>query len=511
MSQQTLMPLSQLLASQLSAADLAKVSDINVNRMTLDSREVTHGGLFVALNGSQTDGRRFIASAFNNGASAVLAELGPGQTSYVETTGAGLIIYLANLAAELSHLAAIFYRQPGNKVTMIAVTGTNGKTTVTQLIAQWLELLGHKTYTLGTLGNGFIGQLQPSPNTTLNAIAVQQHLANAVALSASFVVMEVSSHGLSQHRVADLVFDVAVFTNLSRDHLDFHGDMATYAAAKQTLFSAKFCRSAVINGNDAIARQWLNDWDDKVKVSCFNRRHGDVKSYLVATDVSYQNNGISATVATEHRRARLTSCLLGTFNLENILAALNALTSASFELEALVELAPALRPVAGRMEAFVSAGCPTVVVDYAHTSDALAKALQALRCHCDNELVVVFGCGGDRDQGKRPLMAAAAEQYADKIIFTQDNSRSEAAEVIFKQMFNGIRNPAAITVEPRRAFAVELAINNAGEQDIVLLAGKGHEDYQLIGNQRLDYDERRWANQVLQRRMAQPRHGKEDN
>lgn len=498
-----LMRLNELLARRLPAAELSKVSEINVSSITLDSREVTVNSLFVALSGSQTDGRLFISDAFAKGASAVICELDTDHAGYVEATAAGLIIYLPDLVAQLSALAAVFYRQPNDKLKIIAVTGTNGKTTVSQLIAQWLELLGHKTYTMGTLGNGFSGRLAASPNTTLNAIAVQHHLALAAESSASFVVMEVSSHGLAQHRVADLFFDVAVFTNLSRDHLDFHGDMASYAAAKRVLFSSKYCRNAVINGEDLISRQWLRQWDNEVKVSCFNRRVAEVESFLVASDVSFNNGGISAIIEDQNQRVQLDSRLLGAFNLENILAALNALTSVGFELVELAELASSVMPVAGRMEAFINQGQPTVVVDYAHTSDALAKALQALRLHCDNELVVVFGCGGDRDQGKRPLMAATAEQYADKVIFTQDNSRSEEPANIFKQMFEGISNPDIVTLEFNRAEAVELAVNSAGEHDVVLLAGKGHEDYQVIGKQRLDYDERAWAKKVLARRIEQ--------
>ncbi|NRA70693.1 MAG: UDP-N-acetylmuramoyl-L-alanyl-D-glutamate--2,6-diaminopimelate ligase [Gammaproteobacteria bacterium] len=494
--------LTQLLAIYLPANELSKLADLHINAMTLDSREVTIGSLFVALKGSVTDGRQYIDSALAAGATAILSELTGGENSaqanFVEVTPQGTIIHLADLPAKLSALAGEFYQQPSQKVTMIAVTGTNGKTTVTHLIAQWLELLGHQTYTLGTLGNGLLAQLVPSPNTTLNAIDLQKHLAQAVALNASHVVMEVSSHGLALHRVADIQFDVAVFTNLSRDHLDFHGDMVSYAAAKQSLFSAKHCKRAVLNGDDPISSQWLANWDSHVNVSCFSRQDS-VHAFIAANETIYHSNGIETTIKNQQQALQLKSKLLGAFNLENILAALTALTSAGFDLAELVGFAPQLKPVAGRMEAFVSAGKPTVVVDYAHTSDALAKALQALRVHCSGQLIVMFGCGGDRDQGKRPLMAAAAEQYADQIIFTQDNSRSEDPKVIIEQMLTGLNNRSAIKIELERTKAVELAINHANEQDIVLLAGKGHEDYQIIGQQRINYDERAWARDVLEK------------
>ncbi|NRA84195.1 MAG: UDP-N-acetylmuramoyl-L-alanyl-D-glutamate--2,6-diaminopimelate ligase [Gammaproteobacteria bacterium] len=494
--------LTTLLAAQLapfSEAELTLLNGIEIDGLTLDSREVIQGSLFVALNGSVTDGRQFIQSAFAQGASAVLCEVDNNQPSYVEATPLGVIIYLSEVTVQLSHIAAIFYQQPAKQVTIIGITGTNGKTTVTQLLAQWLELLGSKAYSMGTLGNGLVGQLVPSPNTTLNPIAVQQHLALAVSLGADYVVMEVSSHGLSLHRVASIVFDVAVFTNLSRDHLDFHGDMASYGRAKQVLFSQDYCKKAVVNGADAEAQQWLNDWDKQVAVSCFNQRHPDHPMYLEARDINYHTDGISALIESKNGSGRLNSQLLGAFNLENILAALNTLMILGFELDSLLTIAPVIKPVAGRMEAFTASGKPTVVVDYAHTSDALAQALKALRVHCDKQLIVMFGCGGDRDQGKRPLMAEAAETYSDKIIFTQDNSRSEDPNAIISQMFDGIKHPNEVLVELDRTRAVAIAINQATVGDIVLLAGKGHEDYQIIANERLDYDERSWAKIVLKK------------
>jgi UDP-N-acetylmuramoyl-L-alanyl-D-glutamate--2,6-diaminopimelate ligase len=496
------MLLHKLLVGVLPGTELAKLEQIQISGISLDSRELGSGWLFVALNGALCDGRHFIGSAFEQGAAAVLSELDDTEASYVELHRDGVTIHLTDLTAQLSPLAGIFYRHPSRQLTLIGVTGTNGKTTVTQLIAQWLELLGHRTYTMGTLGNGFVEQLEPSINTTLNALDVQRHLANAVTASASYAVMEVSSHGLALDRVADLVFDIGIFTNLSRDHLDFHGDMASYADAKKLMFSAKHCRQAVLNGQDPVTSQWLSQWDQQVKVSCFNQRQPGIDSYLIATEVQYHNGGISALVDASGQQGQLNSQLLGSFNLENILAALMALIEAGFELKQLLELAPKLTPVVGRMEAFSHVGHPTVVVDFAHTSDALVKALQALRVHCENQLVVMFGCGGDRDQGKRPLMAAAAEQYADKVIFTQDNTRSERAELIIEQMFAGINDPSAVTVELDRKAAVRLAINDAGAKDIVLLAGKGHEDYQIIGDQRLDYDERAWAQEMLSQRVA---------
>ena len=472
---------------------IADAPSVAIGGITLDSRAVATGDVFVAMPGSQADGRDYIDMAIANNAAAVLVHCDAAQHGQCEQHLGVWLVYVAELNARLSAIAGRYYGDPAGQLTLVGVTGTNGKTTVTQLIGQWLTLLGHPCYTLGTLGNGLYGQLRESVNTTASAIAVQEELARAVSLGASHLVMEVSSHGLDQHRVADLTFDVALFTNLSRDHLDYHGDMASYGAAKRQLFSPAHCRQAVLNGADPLSAQWLADWPTGLPVRCFHASPVKGIAALVASDVVYDDQGIAARLQGPEGQGELTSRLLGAFNLDNLLAALNALLLLGHDLDTLLQLAPSLAPVAGRMDAFTAPGRPTAVVDYAHTPDALEKALVALRRHCPGQLWAVFGCGGDRDPGKRPMMARAAEAHADRLVVTSDNPRSESPQRIAEQVMAGLTHPEAALLELDRPAAVQLALRRAKAGDLVLLAGKGHEDYQLVGTKRLDYNERDWV------------------
>jgi len=485
--------LSTLLAHVVDEKVSAKFSDITVAGLTLDSREVINQSVFVALNGAVTDGRLYIDAAIKLGACAVFCELSTTQTSYIEYRDQTPVIFIANLSACLSKIASEFYGHPQEDLALIGVTGTNGKTTVTQLICQWLEKLGHKAYSMGTLGNGYVGELVDSPNTTLNPIDLIAHLAKAKASGAQYVVMEVSSHGLSLGRVSALMFDVAAFTNLSQDHLDFHGDMASYANAKKSLFSARYCKNAVLNGNDLVALEWAQDWQYDNTLSSFNQKLPHASQCIMAKGVTYSGLGITANVDSSFGSGVLTSKLLGHFNLDNLLCAINVLCVCGFPLNKILAIAPKIEPIAGRMEVFQQAQSPTVVVDYAHTPDALTQTIKALRRHCHGQLIVLFGCGGDRDCSKRPLMAQAAQQHADSIVITQDNSRSESFSKILEDIKAGLNDNQNVIIEPQRTKAVQLAITQANTGDVVLLAGKGHEDYQIIESQTIAYDERELA------------------
>jgi len=489
--------LTTLLADLVDEQHLSQIAQVKVSGLTLDSRHVKSGSVFVALNGSNTDGRLYIEQAINQGAVAILCEVAQGN-SYIDNDGAVPIIYLANLEQRLSQIASVFYNHPQLHMQMIAITGTNGKTTVTQLISQWLTLLGHKTYSMGTLGNGLAGQLVASPNTTLNAIDLIAHLALAKESGAQTVVMEVSSHGLELGRVKAITFDVAAFTNLSQDHLDFHGDMASYARAKRQLFSAKYTKQSVLNGNDATALGWAQTWDYSNPLSSFNQKLPHASQYLLASDVRYSAQGISAKIDASFGLGQLNSKLLGQFNLDNLLTALNVLCLCGEDLSQLLDLAPQLNAVPGRMDVFQAGNSPTVVVDYAHTPDALKQALLALRRHCNGTLSVVFGCGGDRDNSKRSLMAKIAQLHADKVMITQDNSRSEPFSKILAHMLQGIDDQGAINIQGDRRIAVAQAVKESVCGDMVLLAGKGHEDYQIIDGKRLAYDERALAKSLVE-------------
>ncbi|MCC4264944.1 UDP-N-acetylmuramoyl-L-alanyl-D-glutamate--2,6-diaminopimelate ligase [Oceanimonas baumannii] len=461
---------------------------IAIDSITLDSRNVTPGCLFIAIQGHQADGRRFIDSALQQGAAAVIY-----QTDSAEEAGLNSrdhrLLGVFELPALLSRLAGAFYGEPGRQLQLVGVTGTNGKSTVSQLIAHWSQLLGTSSGVMGTLGNGLCGQLQPAANTTGSALEVQQQLAGMLAAGASRVAMEVSSHGLHQHRVAALDFDVAVFTNLSRDHLDYHGTMAEYGEVKRSLF--ELCRKGrVINADDVYGRRWLSHYSDAVAYSLHGRLADFPGRQLVAETVHFYGDGVKVTINSDWGNGVLSAPLIGRFNVANLLAAMGAMLELGESFERLLETAPKLVGVAGRMEPFTAPGSPMVVVDYAHTPDALEQVLQALQQHCRGRLWCLTGCGGDRDKGKRPLMAAAAEKGADEVILTDDNPRTESPAAIIAEMQAGLSSPAAARVIHSRSEAIEYAINSAGEQDIILVAGKGHEDYQIVGTHTIHYSDR---------------------
>ena len=308
---------------------------------------------------------------------------------------------------------------------------------------------------------------------------------------ASLAAMEISSHGLVQHRVAALPFAAAAFTNLSRDHLDYHGDMARYEAAKWLLFAEHQVGQAIINADDEVGRRWLEKLPDAVAVTMENNlQPGCHGRWLKATTVDYHDGGARVHFSSSWGEGDIDSRLMGAFNVSNLLVALATLLSLDYPLAALTASASQLQPVTGRMEVFSAPGKPTVVVDYAHTPDALEKALTAARLHCKGRLWFLFGCGGDRDKGKRPLMGAIAEQFADVVVITDDNPRSEDPTTIVSDILSGLLDAGRARVVMGRAQAVTNTVMQAQQGDIVLVAGKGHEDYQIIGHQRFDYSDR---------------------
>lgn len=463
-----------------------------LREMTLDSRVAAAGDLFVAIAGHQTDGRRYIPQAIAQGVAAVIAEADneADEGRIVEMHGVP-VIYLSALHQRLSALAGRFYHQPAAALTLIGVTGTNGKTTTSQLLAQWAQALGETGAVMGTVGNGLLGQVHPAENTTGSAVDVQQVLRDLLDRGATLAAMEVSSHGLVQHRVSALPFAAAVFTNLSRDHLDYHGDMANYEAAKWQLFSDHQVAQRIINADDEVGHRWLAQLPQAVAVTMSDALPAGWQGrWLAAYDISYHDNGATIHFDSSWGGGVIESRLMGAFNVSNLLLALATLLALDFPLNALLATTNQLQPVCGRMEVFNAPGRPTVVVDYAHTPDALEKALAAARLHCAGKLWCVFGCGGDRDRGKRPLMGAIAEQLADRVVITDDNPRSEEPQAIVADILTGLVDAGLVQVVFGRAEAVTSAIMQAAEQDVVLVAGKGHEDYQLVGDRRLDYSDR---------------------
>ncbi|XOD70010.1 MAG: UDP-N-acetylmuramoyl-L-alanyl-D-glutamate--2,6-diaminopimelate ligase [Sodalis sp. (in: enterobacteria)] len=466
-----------------------------LRKMTLDSRTAATGDLFVAVVGHQTDGRHYISQAISQGVSAVVAQADDeAKESEIRELNGVPIIYLLRLQERLSALAGRFYQHPSRTLRLIGVTGTNGKTTTTHLLAQWAQLLGEISIVMGTTGNGIIGNIQPSNNTTGSAVEVQQFLRQ----NANFAAMEISSHSLVQHRVSDLHFAAAVFTNLTRDHLDYHGNMAQYEAAKWQLFSKLDVGQRIINADDPTGRRWLKKLPHAIAVSVTSILPTAYQGgWLYAGDIQYHEHCTEIPFRSSWGDGTIHSKLIGEFNVSNLLLALTTLLTLGYPLPALLNSASHLQSVYGRMESFHAKGHPTVLVDYAHTPSALKKALIAAKLHCRGKLWCVFGCGGDRDKYKRHLMGAIAEKYSDQVIITDDNPRSELSLDIINDIKRGLLDADRIQIIPVRIEAVTSAILQAAPTDLVLVAGKGHEDYQIISHKRLHYSDRTTVEKLL--------------
>lgn len=517
----------QLLASwiDLSQTTLTKIP---VKTLTLDSRSVKQGDTFIAIAGHQSDGRDYIPNAIAQGAAVIIAQspimkknhqASWSETNFIDDKGPVPIVYLDHLQDKLSELAGRLYTHTKNQ--LIGVTGTNGKTTITQLMAQWLQLLGKKAAVMGTTGIGFLKHLIPSENTTSNAIDVQKHLHQLTEQGAEFTALEVSSHGLIQGRVKALCFSVGIFTNLTRDHLDYHQNMQAYENAKKSLFTEHDCKHSVINLDDPVGLSWFNEFHQQNKktqtigkpkdgipqligVSLTSPHYLNEPLYkhtIFAKSVNYQTDGISIEIDGYYGQGLLKVPLIGAFNASNVLLALAGLLSLGFSLSDLLAHAPQLKTVMGRMELFChqtkESNCAKIVVDYAHTPDALKQALLALRVHCHGKLWVIFGCGGNRDKGKRPLMGAIAEQFADKVMLTDDNPRDEIPTEIIKDIIDGIRDKEAILIQSDRFLAIQQVFHLAKPGDIMLIAGKGHETYQIVNKQSINYSDRESAAKLL--------------
>jgi UDP-N-acetylmuramoyl-L-alanyl-D-glutamate--2,6-diaminopimelate ligase len=476
---------------QLGDSDVAAVE---VTHLEIDSRRVGLGDTFVAIVGHSMDGRLFIDAAVEQGANLVLAQADQlHPNGHIDLSHCCPVIYVANLHDHLSELASRLYVRSNNQ--LIAVTGTNGKTTITQLMAQWLGLIEQKAAVMGTTGNGFLHNLLPAKNTTGDAIQIQAMLAAFAEQGARFTALEVSSHGLVQGRVKALDFSVGVFSNLSRDHLDYHGTMAEYGKAKFSLFTQHSCRDCVINADDPVGSAWLGELPDPIAVSLISSPPSH--RALWATSIDYSESGIEIDFDGFWGTGHFKAPLVGEFNASNLLLALAALLALGCDKHSLLNQAAYLRPVIGRMELFQRENQPKIVVDYAHTPDALEKALTALRVHCQGKLWVIVGCGGDRDKGKRPLMAAVAERFADHIILSDDNPRSEDPQHIVADMIKGLVMPDAANIKHSRFEAAQFALSQAKTDDIILLAGKGHEDYQVLAKETIYYSDRETAQQLL--------------
>ncbi|EAQ99026.1 UDP-N-acetylmuramoyl-L-alanyl-D-glutamate--2,6-diaminopimelate ligase [Congregibacter litoralis] len=477
-----------------TGADLAAgLPNIDIAGLCLDSRNVQPGELFVALRGGSHDGRAYLSQAAAAGAVAALVEDElPGEEPPLPC------VVIPGLRHKLCEIAGRYYRDPSRQMHVAAVTGTNGKTTVSQLFAQLLRSAGYDCGVIGTLGASLTAGVQDSVHTTPDSIAMQEILASWAGQAVPFVSMEVSSHALDQGRVNGLDIDSAIFTNLTRDHLDYHGDMESYGAAKARLFAFESLRTAILNSDDpfsdvlagrmslgvAVLRYGLNDASADVRLS----------------NLRLHSAGMQMRLESPWGNGTLNCPLLGKFNAVNLLAALTAALQAGVPFDAVMTAAESLQPVPGRMEPIHSAAGPLVVVDYAHTPDALRHVLIALREQCKGRLIAVFGCGGDRDKGKRPLMAEAVAAIADRAVITSDNPRSEDPLAIIADIEAAMAGEYHVCAD--RGDAIAMAIESAAPEDCVLIAGKGHEDYQIIGDQRFTFSDSAVAQQVLARSAA---------
>lgn len=458
-----------------------------VTGLCADSRLLQPGDVFIAQKGLQRDAREFIPEVLARGAVAALVERG-GRWSDDRIIDGKPAMVVDQLAQQLGHIAARFFDHPSRDMTLLAVTGTNGKTSVAHLLAGSLTALGKKAAVLGTVGNGIYGQLKKSSHTTLDAIQLQRHLAEFRAEGVEYVALEASSHGLALGRLLGTYIHTALFTNLTRDHLDFHGTMTAYAAAKAKLFRWPELHSVVLNADDEQFGPLCVGLDPAVNCISYSQR-GTSGATLRALAIAPSLQGLDIDLETPGGKKQLHSRLLGRFNVSNLLAVLGGLVSVGVaEAEALAALAT-VPAVPGRMECAGGEGRPTVVVDYAHTPDALEKTLLSLREHTRGRLVCLFGCGGDRDQGKRAQMAVVAEHLADEVIVTSDNPRAENPEDIAAEICAGFSSAAHFQVELDRRSAIAMAIATAAANDVVLVAGKGHEDYQEISGVRQPFSD----------------------
>jgi UDP-N-acetylmuramoyl-L-alanyl-D-glutamate--2,6-diaminopimelate ligase len=478
------------------AAGLATVpvpGDIVVRDITLDSRAASPGSLFLACRGRTSHGLTFAQQAVARGASAVLYEDTAGQGK----PDLGSDIFVAAVPELSQHVGTIadrFFGAPSAAVTVVGITGTNGKTTCAWLLAQALQYCDRPAAYMGTLGFGVPPSIKATEHTTPDAVSVHRQIATLRDLGAECVCMEVSSHAIDQDRVGAVRFNTAAFTNLTRDHLDYHGTMEAYGAAKARLFQWPSLTHRVINVDDAFGAELATQLSSS-RLVITSRAPAPVASLKHAEQVravraTPEPAGLAIDIESSWGNVGLTVPLIGEFNVDNVLTVLAVLLAWNIPLAQAVTAVEKCRAPSGRMELFGGqAPAPLAIVDYAHTPDALAKALHAARIHCRGQLRVVFGCGGDRDAGKRPLMGGVAAELADDVIVTDDNPRTEDPARIVADILAGMPGPNAVKsiktmVEHDRTRAIQTALRRSGPGDVVLIAGKGHEDYQIYGTVR---------------------------
>ena len=469
----------------------------------MDSRLLQKGDLFLACFGNNHDAREYINEAVEMGVAAVLAESG-GEWQGVRIIQDIAVIAIENLSAKLGEIAARFYSHPSQKLSVIGITGTNGKTSCSQFIAQALANSGFSCGTMGTLGYGVYGKLKETQLTTPSPVFMQMALAEMAQDGIYPVVMEVSSVGLHQRRVAAVKFDTAIFTNLTRDHLDYHESMEAYGNNKKKLFTTEGLSRAIINLDDPYALSVINAIAPSVHVCTYSLKNSAATVY--AESLSLTQKGFEARIVTPIGAGTVKGRLFGRFNVSNLLAVVTTLINylpkkRAIDIEQLCKLVSRLSSVNGRMEIISDVEEITAVVDYAHTPEGLRSALKGLADHFSGNIWCVFGCGGNRDKGKRPIMGEIAEAFADRLIIADDNPRNEDGDDIVQHILSGMSNPEEAIIERNREKAIAYAIANAEPGDVVVIAGKGHETYQDVGSSRLIFSDANQVRLALQARV----------
>ena len=479
-------------------------SNAEVTDLAIDSRLVSTGTLFIAKKGTHVNGLEYVKNAAQNGAVAVLYPEDNVPKDEVLKSVAIPFIKIPGKKS-LGAFASWFYDEPSKNLKLIGVTGTNGKSTTTQLIAQWLTNKFHiKCAVLGTLGYGFLPNLKKSSNTTLDEVILQKTLSELLAEGARYAVLEVSSIGVCEGRLNGCTFAAGAYTNLSRDHLDYHKTMENYANAKESFLRMVEDKPLSINVDDEVGYHFASIFPKTIVYSTDQNFFNNSSSvffnqFLWVRSMQFKPNGISMEIESTYGNGKCTIGLLGAFNAENFACALSVMLSLGFPMDSLLDYAPNLKAVEGRIECFAKEGKPHIIVDYAHTPDGVEKLLKGVReHHPDGKIICVIGCGGDRDKGKRPIMAIKASVYSDLVVFTSDNPRTEDPEKILDDMERGISAESSNYVRiADRHKAIVYAFDEANVNDCVVIAGKGHEDYQIFKDKTIHFSDREEAMQLL--------------
>ncbi len=474
--------------------------DVEINNLQLDSRQVKQGDVFIAIPGEVGNGLDYIDSAIKAGAIAVLWEAETNAIPFAWSANNQQVkrvplIAITNLKLKLGEIASLFYGKPSESLDMVAVTGTNGKTSCVNFIAQALDKK-QACGLIGTLGIGVYPDVVAGSHTTPDVVTMHKTLADFVEMNAKFAAVEVSSHALAQDRVDHVLFDVAIFTNLSQEHLDYHGTMEDYLKEKVKLFQMPCLKTAIVNVNDRYGLDILKSTIAK-NIITYGVDSSVNNPDIYATDIQYSENQTQFTLNTKQGSVSVVSSLVGDFNISNLLAVSAYLQLQGYSLDKIAERISIIEPVAGRMQKINIPGYPVVIIDYAHTPDALKQVLKTLHKQFKDNLTCVFGCGGDRDMGKRFQMGKVADTYADLVVLTNDNPRSESVEEIVKQIDQGITDKAKIIVELDRKKAIEKAIKKTTTKGCVLVAGKGHENYQIIANKKFEFNDMSVVKEIL--------------